>query len=491
MEKIPVGQSIGGAYGFLFGRILTIIGLSWLPAAFYAVGRLYFIAPAVMASHGEPPQAHLLHLALFLFSLLMISAIAVSLTREALGVGGEHAFAHFVIGGKELRLFLALVRFYVLLIVLIVALAIVVTIAGVSTKSAVDMWGQGTALTQYPVHQGVIAFAALLSFGVVLYAALRLTFLLGPVTVLESHAKLSRAWALSAGNFWRMLAVYLGCVLPVLVCMAAVEYAVMGQQMLDIAHQLMAGKHPDPAMMFALPADDLTWLVGISAVGMVLLVALFAGASATAYRALVPRADPQEPQEEQEEQEPYGEPPAPLVHHDSGEAHHTDHAHDHNHDHGHNDNCDHAHESSEEHSDAGEEQSGDDAPEQDAGHGHRHEEAHESKEGREAAEEHAHANDHASGHDDGDSGQSEGHKATAVEENHDRNSDDQKHGDDRGHGGGDGHGVKPADDHADNHGNGDDHDKAQDDAHKDDAHSDHGGHSPLLSESGHPTDLRG
>ncbi|HEV2562711.1 MAG TPA: hypothetical protein VGT78_11275 [Rhizomicrobium sp.] len=357
MEKIPVGQSIGGAYGFLFGRILTIIGLSWLPAVFYAVARLFFIQHAsagmLAAMHGQsvPLQDHLFHLGFFLFFILLISIIAVSLTREALGLGGERVLAHFVIGGKEIRLFFALVRFYILLIVLIVALVILVVAVGMATKTAL---AQGMVPAQWPVQHAALGLAMLLACLAVLFVVLRLTFLLAPVTVAEEHAKLSRAWSLSAGNFWRMLAIFLACAVPVFLILVAAEYALLGPQLRDIAHQMWtSGKHPDPDVLYRMSQDNILPLVAIATVGLVVLSALFAGASAAAYRALVPLPEPQAPQEEQE---PYvAETPmmAPIAHHDN--AHHDDHGPANGqdtHDHGHDDHAHEAHDDTPEHADA-------------------------------------------------------------------------------------------------------------------------------------------
>jgi hypothetical protein len=379
MEKIPVGQSIGSAYGFLFGRILTILGLSWLPAVFYAAGRLIFIQHAgagmMAAMHGGPPQAHLFHLGFFLFSILMISIIAVSLTREALGLGGERVLAHFVIGGKEIRLFFALVRFYILLIVLIVALVILVVAVGMALKTVL---AQGIAPAQWPVKHVVLGLAMLLACLAVLFLVLRLTFLLAPVAVTEDHAKLSRAWSLSAGNFWRMLAIFLACAAPVFLLLVAAEYVVIGPQLRDVAHQMMtSGKHPDPAMIFRLGADHLVCLVGIATLGMVIITALFAGASATAYRALVPLTEPQVPQGE------HIEPVMMAPMHNDSDAHHDDHGHgdanDHEHS-GHEENhvADHehgdalGHEEAADHSapDDGQAHGDDPAPGAAADHGH-------------------------------------------------------------------------------------------------------------------------
>ncbi|HUJ03007.1 MAG TPA: hypothetical protein VLW75_05175 [Rhizomicrobium sp.] len=320
MDTIPVGKSIGGAYGFLFGRILTILGLSWLPAAIYGAGRLAFVnhvMPGVLtALHNgahPSPGAHIAMLALFLFSLLMFAIIALPLNREALGSRGETVLARLVIGMPELRLFGAYVLIDVILIALIVAIVFGLIGVVMGTKAALGLWAQGTPLAGWPVLRIVHIASAVIAILILLFVALRLSFLISVVTAAEGKASLRRAWELSSGNFWRILAIVLAILVPVAILTIACEYAVLGSLLSAFHHGMFAGRRPDPSAAFALVQAHGPVLVAIAAAIVVILNALFAGAAATAYRALVPP-----PSQETESTgtgariEPFAEPSPPA-----------------------------------------------------------------------------------------------------------------------------------------------------------------------------------
>ncbi len=311
MEKIPVGKSIGGAYGFLFGRCLTILCLSWLPALIYAGVRLAFVrhaAPGMMdAMNGghQAAQAHLLYLAFFLFALLMVAVIALPLNREALGLGGERVLARLVIGGRELRLFAAYIRFEILFIALIAAMVLGVIGVHLAMKAAEAQW---PVLAQYGVPHGVHLAVVLLAVLLALFVVLRLSFLIGPIAAAEDRALLARAWSLSAGNFWRMLAIFVAIIAPLVIVLVCANYAVVGSSL----HMVFAdGPRPDFHLMFDTMMPHAPALVAIGVTGLVIACALFAGASAVAYRTLVPPPEPEEPAyEEPAQAHAYAEPQA-------------------------------------------------------------------------------------------------------------------------------------------------------------------------------------
>lgn len=308
MGTIPVGQAIGGAYGFLFRRFFTILGLSWLPAAIYALGRLGFLW------HVEPPlytdlHAHthpsaaivLLALGYVLFSGLMKSAIALPLNRDALGLYDQPVLARLVVGTRELRLLAAYIGIAVILILLLVALAFGVMGATWAAKWAVT---QNASLANWPVAKIVHIAASVIAILFFFFVALRLFFLIAPVTAAEDRARLSRAWELSAGNFWRMLAIFIVLALPLLVVAGLCEYAVMGSGFRDL--------HRDHGAVLALAIQHGPAMVTIVSVFMVVILALFAGAGSVAYRALVPQPRREaevyvEPVETQTRVEPYAE----------------------------------------------------------------------------------------------------------------------------------------------------------------------------------------
>jgi len=305
MDNIPVGKSIGGAYGFLFGRFLTILGLSWLPAAIYAVGRLavlrHVVPEIAAAAHqGTHPSAavHAMLGVFVLFSLLMVAIIALPLNREALGLRGERVLARLVIGWPELRLFAAYVLIDIILIALIVALVFGIIGAVMGTKAALAMWAQGTPLAGWPVLRIVHIAAAVIAVFVLLFVSLRLSFLIAAVAAAEGKASLRRAWELSRGNFWRILIVVLAILAPVVILMIAGEYAVMGAQLREFHNTMSTGQRPDPSAIISAAAAHGPALVALAGVGIVIVIALFAGAAATAYRALVPPPAPEAAVEE-------------------------------------------------------------------------------------------------------------------------------------------------------------------------------------------------
>jgi hypothetical protein len=303
MDRIPVGKSIGGAYGFLFGRILTILGLSWLPAAIYAGARLAFlrhigtaVAASVQAGHHPSWQVHLAMLLFFVFSLLMVAVIALPLNREALGMRDEPVLARFVIGARELKLLWAYIRIDVLAVALVVALFFAAVGARIGTEAALAAWAKDTALMQFPVVAIVHKAAAVIAVLIFLFVSFRLGFLIAPVTAAEDKGRLARAWELSRGSFWRMLAIFLAILVPLAIAILACEYAVLHAQLHDIAHAMFAsGRHPDASVLVSVVAEHGPALAAIAAAAMVIASALFAGAGAAAYRALVPLAEPEEP----------------------------------------------------------------------------------------------------------------------------------------------------------------------------------------------------
>ena len=284
MNQVPVGRSIAQAYGFLFGRILTVVSLSWVAAVFFGALRetMFALDPMTMPVIAQPLPA-LLHLATFLAALLLICAVAIPLTREALGDRGDWTLAHFVIGGREVRLFLALIRLYVVLIAVIVLCVLAVIGAAYGAKAALAQW-PAAAQSGLPIE--AIARGATIAIAtiVALYVALRLSFFVYPVAAAEPHASLRRAWELGGGNVLRILAVVLAIAVPVYALVIAGEYALMGQRLFDTVHSFLTTVPRDMQPMHALFAAHAGAISLGAAVLMVVMAALTAGASASAYR---------------------------------------------------------------------------------------------------------------------------------------------------------------------------------------------------------------
>ncbi len=450
MEKVPVGRSVAHAYEFLFGRIFQIIGTAWLPALLYATGYYFWLQNAVTwiapLTHDQAALTRGIAATcgIFLLALVCRAVIGIALTQEALGIRKDIALAHFIIGPREIRLFFAQIRLALIVIVLDVALiAVVVMGLGAATK-------YGAATPPSPLIAGkslVVAgavIAALLLYIAFALTVLKLSFLLTAVASVERHAKIRRAWQLAGGSGWRILFVLLGVFLPLGVIVFGGAYFLFGAGVTAAMHSGAAGSAVRAHAMLQFYADNAMAMAGLVGVMVVAGSALFAGATAAAYRTVTGHEE-EEPEDDDalvapllvpahgHSDEPL--PPVPDHGHGGHGGHDTQDGHD---DHGHGGHDDHGHKD------------------------HGHDDSHGHGDGQGGHDEaHGHGGGHDAGHDEDDDG----------DDDH-----DDGHGHDDGYGGGHGH-----DDHGDGgHGHGghghDDHGhKSHDDHHGHDDHG-HGGH---------------
>src|SRR5258708_24132017 len=134
MQKIPVGQTIGFDYHFLFARIGTIIGIAWLPAVLSS-GTSYLIRTFAAMHRAEleagDPQATGAYFVVSLLGLLvtifMASVVAVAITRQVLGQGSSGVVLYFAAGRSEWRMLAANIR-YLLSIGALIPLAALIPI---------------------------------------------------------------------------------------------------------------------------------------------------------------------------------------------------------------------------------------------------------------------------------------------------------------------------------------------------------------------------
>jgi hypothetical protein len=286
MAKISVRHGIARAYGFLFGRLFRIIGLSWLPAVFYAVAASFLIQRMSGAMQTAVPADDGLlgeYAFAYFFALVMVTAflgavIAIPLTREALGRHEEPVAVHFVVGGREFRLFFALLRFYAIETVVLVAMVFAAGIA-VTTLGRAGAGNLHVDWAGVPFQTWLNIAAGFVGSLVFLLLATKLGFLLTPVATLEKHAKLGRAAQLSRGNFWRLAFVYVVVGLPATLVLVACETTFGG---LEMGKTLPRGMQA----FYTVDRDHIALFATILAGGLVVLHALFAGASASAYEEL-------------------------------------------------------------------------------------------------------------------------------------------------------------------------------------------------------------
>lgn len=283
MNKVPVGKTIAYAYNFTLGNLGAIIGLSWVSLVIIAV--LQFLPYAGGQNPMVPPdnpaqagQQALLGIASSLATLLLYSIIYVAVIRQALGLRQGGAVFHFALGTPELRMFGAFLLFMLVLfgmaIVFGVAAALLVVLSRASSSPV--------------VVAAVLALAILACVCAFLYVVVRLAYFIAPVTVVEEHISLTRGWMLTAGNFWRLVAVMLAVALPLFVIYAVGLWAIMGPGLFaplpDNPDQIKQAMD----MRFAALGQHMPLFIGLSLLIAPFNIGLNMGATAFAYRALVP-----------------------------------------------------------------------------------------------------------------------------------------------------------------------------------------------------------
>jgi hypothetical protein len=239
MNKIPVGQVISRAYAFTLGEIGTVIGLIWIPTVLVVVGSFlvqHMNAGQPMPDPAGPPQMPPnfgFSLLFAVVSLLLSAMIAVALTRQALGLRQGPAFAHVALGSEEFRVFGAFAILYLLIFLFALGIGIV---AGI---------GSVTLTMVMPGHTGaaasgaIIVVAALAGICALIYTAVRLSFLMVPAAVNEGEFGLTRSWQLTQGNFWRIVGIACGTLLPIGIVLLIAESVILGPGYFALADQMV------------------------------------------------------------------------------------------------------------------------------------------------------------------------------------------------------------------------------------------------------------
>jgi hypothetical protein len=279
MGLVPVRDSIVRGYTFLFARFFTVLGLGWLPAAFYGITCSYLIrAVSNSAANTVPANGAINQYSLaYLIALLMVSAffgapMLIPFTREALGMHEEPVAAHFSYGPREWRLFVALLRFYGMVLG---ALFILIVASGIGISQLSHL---GIVLLGVPLASWLNGVSALVVLGTLAFLSVRLGFYLPPIAAVEGHAGIARAWTLSRQNFWRLAAVYLAVVIPVAVIVLISEYALWGAELNPANSGAKA--------IFLLQYNHADSIAAMLAIALMAMSALFAACSAAAYSAI-------------------------------------------------------------------------------------------------------------------------------------------------------------------------------------------------------------
>jgi hypothetical protein len=298
MNKIPVGATIVRAYGFAFGNIVGNLGAIWIPAAILCALTYLFYQQYMRATLDlmtREPQSMLEGLRFLLaacaVAFVLLTAQIAALTREALGLRTGNAFLQFPFGAAAWRLMATYLLYFVVMIVIYIGCVLVGAVgSGIVAVVGTQLGTAGRILT------GAVAIAFMIAVCCALiYIAVRLSFLMAPVAVAEQRVSLIRAWQLGQGNFWRMFAVFLSVLLPLLVLEFAILYFVYGSAMLPPLHatpdqlEAFARHQQETSRQMMLMSQKFWYIVypGGLVAGLI-IYGLISGASAFAYRALVP-----------------------------------------------------------------------------------------------------------------------------------------------------------------------------------------------------------
>ena len=295
MNKVPVGRTISSAYVFTFGHIGAVIGLIWLPLLIYYVARFFIVnyAESVAAS-GDPTsggRATLVLIAFWFLSVFFTAVVGVALTRQALNPKPGNIIVNLVLGQSELNYFLALLTVFAVMLAVYIGVVLLAAVAG-GIATAIAMGASALWLAP-SITAVVIALAA----AALLYIAVRLAYLVAPVTVSEGRIDLVRAWQASRGNFWRILAVLVATIGPIVIVSQVAFAAIVGPNYVAalfslvsaIFHAIASGNTPQPQLLQRLPdiSSKTPLVLGLGFLLAPFFYGLLYSSASYAYRALV------------------------------------------------------------------------------------------------------------------------------------------------------------------------------------------------------------
>jgi hypothetical protein len=293
--KIPVGATIAHAYRFAFGNFLNMLKVIWLPAVLgvvlglYIQGRALEMNAAIDAQlFARAGQLFFMLLPFYLAGLFFFFMELEGATRLALGLLPAPGFYYLQLGRPLWRLIGAMLLGALIMIgAVIAAFLLVVLLGALSGIVAGGLPAAGAGL-------GVIV-VALLFYGAMIYGAARLFFFLSAVVIAEEQTGLTRSWALGRKNFWRILGVEIGALLPLFLVVIGLVFAFAGPPPMPSPGMDQAALHEaGRAWQMALTAKMTTYwylVFPVSLVSSVLMLCLACGAQAFAYRAVTQSAD--------------------------------------------------------------------------------------------------------------------------------------------------------------------------------------------------------
>jgi hypothetical protein len=300
-NKIPVGATIARAYGFAFGNILNNLGMIWVPVAIlWALAYFFqtqYLNAIVGMTSGDIVSAMASMRYAFAASIIgfiLAAAQIAMLTKEALGLRTGNPFLQFPFGSSTWRLLGAYFLYAIVIVAIYIGCLFGAIFGGIAFAAIVGHSGDKTtmAVTGFAVVALVIAI-----FCGIIYAAVRLSFFLAPVVVVEKRVSLIRSWELTAGNFWRIFVIGFAIFLPIIVLELILLYATVGSSLFPPVHAHMTSQdiaaftaHQRELSQHMMFAQQHYWFIYYPAglIGGLILYGLSSAAPAFAYRALVP-----------------------------------------------------------------------------------------------------------------------------------------------------------------------------------------------------------
>ena len=287
MRSVPVGRTIAHAYGFAGRRALPLLGLGWLSAFFFGLGAAFLLRKlgATMLVSPDAATGRVNDFTLFyLFCLLVLlafanAAIALAMTREARSPGPDWMSAHLSITRREWSLFFAYVRLYGFLIAAVVAILLAGNVAMAVSKPLIAAQGGWQVAVLPPLISSIATIGAFAAASVL---AIRFGFFAAPLADAESSARLLQSWTISGGNFWRLLVLSLALWLPVAGFVVMALWSFAGPELFSATAAAFSAPY-DARAFYNVLAEGAVTIAAVWSIALLLINALFAGASASVY----------------------------------------------------------------------------------------------------------------------------------------------------------------------------------------------------------------
>jgi hypothetical protein len=230
MPKIPVVATVVAAYRYIFANYLRLFGIAWASTLLLMAIMLGLFMPLILGMeqgllNGDPAAALRAVGPLLLFEvvgLLLVLIPVVGITRQVFGRPVTWPYFYLAIGGDFWRLVLACVIIGLILIGVTLAVSLPLSIlAGMTAATSSGTHPDPVALqAQMRAYQPIIVIPIYLA---TLFVSVRLGFFLPSIVVEERSLGIGRNWTLTRGNSWRILAVIVLILLP-LILIGAIQF---------------------------------------------------------------------------------------------------------------------------------------------------------------------------------------------------------------------------------------------------------------------------